>query len=92
MKTLDLMHQFEAMTAERFRYHYDKNHACKDRSIVYYNITEDFWMTVCEVDGLNGWAYDLYVPGLDVQEDGYEYRTMRDAFDALNDALTEILG
>ena len=92
MTTLDLMHEFEAMTAERFRYYYDQNHACKERSIVYFNITEDVWMTVCEVDGMGGWAYDLYMPDLDVHEDGYEFRTMRDAFDALNDALKAVLG
>lgn len=92
MSTLELMHEFEAMTAERFRYYYDRNHACRDRSIVYFNITDDVWMTVCEVEGMDGWAFDLVLPDCDVREDGYGYHTMQDAFDALNDELKAILG
>ena len=92
MKTLDLMHQFKADSAERFKRLYDSDHACRERSIVFHHITDDAWMTVCEVEGMDGWAYDLWMPYKDVQEDGYEYRTMRDAFDALNEALGAILG
>lgn len=87
MTTIELMNRFEASTAEGFKSRFGEAHACKSHSIVYFSITDDAQMTVCEEEGMTGWTYDLVMPSVGVRSSGHGFRTLRGAFAALNEEL-----